>query len=299
MTIEIRPDYAETVEHPVSPYLRMDRIPHVWCPGCGIGTVVRCYASALERSGLDLDKVAVVSGIGCSGRAAGYLKLDGFHTTHGRAIPFATGLELGRPELTVTVISGDGDLIGIGGNHFIHAARRNLDMLVILINNFIYGMTGGQNGPTTPLDAISSTMPFGNFEIPFNMPHLAASSGAPYVARWTSLHTRRLTWSIEDALERTGFRFIEVVAPCPVLYLRLNKLGQGIDRMRYYHDNAEIRNGADPSEADIDFQGRILCGVFVDKPRPTYRELMQAHYREVLGDEYVPMPSEGGMIHGE
>ncbi len=298
MTVEARPDYAETVEHPMTPFLRMDRIPHVWCPGCGIGTVVRCFASALEKSGIDLDKVSVVSGIGCAGRTAGYLKLDGFHTAHGRAIPFATGLKLGRPELTVTVLSGDGDLVGIGGNHFIHAARRNLDLLVVLINNFTYGMTGGQNGPTTPLSARSSTMPFGNFETPFNLPHLAASSGAPYVARWTSLHVRRLTWSIEEALERKGFRFIEVVAPCPVLYLRLNKLGDGVQRMRYYHDEAEIRNGADPGDAAIDFQGKILCGVFVDEERPTYQELMDEHYGNVLGDDYVPMPLEGGMLGG-
>ena len=171
-TVGTRPDFP--AEHPAAPYLRMDRIPHVWCPGCGIGTVVKCFSTALERTGADLDKTSVVSGIGCSGRAAGYLKLDGFHATHGRAIPFATGLKLGRPELLVTVFSGDGDLSGIGGNHFIHAARRNMDLLVILINNFIYGMTGGQNAPTTPLTAKSSTMPFGNFEPPFNIPHLAS-----------------------------------------------------------------------------------------------------------------------------
>jgi 2-oxoglutarate ferredoxin oxidoreductase subunit beta len=288
---------AQPPEHPATPFLRMERIPHVWCPGCGIGTVVMCFASALERSGVDLDKTAVVSGIGCSGRVAGYLKLDGFHTTHGRALPFATGLKLGRPELMVAVVSGDGDLVGIGGNHFIHAARRNLDLLVILINNFIYGMTGGQNAPTTPLEARSSTMPFGNFEPPFNLPHLAASCGAPYVARWTCLHTRRLTWTIEEAIGRKGFRFIEVVAPCPTLYARLNKLGTGLDGMRFYHDNAEIRHGADPAEVGIDFQKGIVCGKFVDEEKPTFTELRDAHYREVMGDKYVPMPSEGGWLH--
>ncbi len=287
----------EREEHPIAPYLRMERIPHVWCPGCGIGTVVKCFASALEAAEMDLDKVSIVSGIGCTGRAAGYMKLDGFHTTHGRAIPFATGVKLGRPELTVTVFSGDGDLVGIGGNHFIHAARRNLDMLVILVNNFIYGMTGGQNAPTTPLSALSSTMPYGNFEPPFNLPHLAASSGAPYVARWTALHTRRLTWSMEEALHRKGFRFIEVIAPCPVLYMRLNKLGQGIDGMRFYHDNAEVRNGADPRDVGIGFQDKIICGKFIDEDKPTYQELMEAHYRATLGDDYVPTPPEGGMIH--
>ena len=294
-TVETRDDF--TAEHPISPYLRMDRMPHIWCPTCGIGTVVRCYAKALEESGVDLDKASIVSGIGCTGRVAGYMKLDAFHTTHGRALPFATGLKLGRPELMVTVVSGDGDLAGIGGNHFIHAARRNLDLLVILINNFIYGMTGGQNAPTTPLTAKSSTMPFGNFEPPFNLPHLAASCGAPYVARWTCLHIRRLTWTIEEAIGRKGFRFIEVVAPCPTLYARLNKLGTGLDGMRFYHDNAEIRHGADPKDVGIDFQKSIVCGKFVDEEKPTFTELKDQHYAEVLGEEYVPMPAAGGWLH--
>jgi len=297
MTSQSQQAQAQMPEHPTAPLLRMDRIPHVWCPGCGIGTVVKCYATALQNSDIDLDKTSVVSGIGCSGRAAGYLRLDGFHTTHGRAIPFATGLKLGRPELLVTVISGDGDLVGIGGNHLIHAARRNIDLLVILINNFIYGMTGGQNAPTTPIEAKSSTMPFGNFEQPFNIPHLAASSGASFVARWTCLHIRRLTWCIEEAIQRKGFRLIEVIAPCPTLYARLNKLGTGLDGMRFYHDHAEIRHGADTRELDITFQDSIVCGNFVDQERPTFRERMNDHYRGILGDKYVPAQPEGGFIH--
>ena len=298
-TVGTRTDFPPQVvpEHPTAPYLRMERIPHVWCPGCGIGTVVKCFATALEKTGADLDRVSVVSGIGCSGRAAGYLKLDGFHATHGRAIPFATGLKLGRPELLVTVFSGDGDLSGIGGNHFIHAARRNMDLLVILINNFIYGMTGGQNAPTTPLTAKSSTMPFGNFEPPFNLPHLAASCGAPYVARWTCLHIRRLTWTLEEAIQRRGFRLIEVIAPCPTLYARLNKLGSGLDGLRFYHDNAEIRHGADTATLEIDFQKSIVCGKFVDEEKPTFTERMDLHYGEVLGERYVPMAPEGGWQH--
>ena len=294
-TVGTRPDFP--AEHPAAPYLRMERIPHVWCPGCGIGTVVKCFSTALERTGADLDKTSVVSGIGCSGRAAGYLKLDGFHATHGRAIPFATGLKLGRPELLVTVFSGDGDLSGIGGNHFIHAARRNMDLLVILINNFIYGMTGGQNAPTTPLTAKSSTMPFGNFEPPFNIPHLAAASGAPYVARWTALHIRRLTWTMEEAIQRKGFRLIEVIAPCPTLYSRLNKLGTGLNEMKHYHDNARIEHGADTRDLDIDFNSGIVCGKFVDEERPTFSELMNEHYGKVLEDKYVPMSPEGGWLH--
>ncbi len=283
--------------HPVAPFLRMDRMPHIWCPTCGIGTVMKCYAQALDDSGIDLDKASIVSGIGCTGRVAGYMNLDAFHSTHGRAIPFATGIKLGRPELLVTVFSGDGDLSGIGGNHFIHAARRNMDLLVILVNNFIYGMTGGQNAPTTPLSAKSSTMPFGNYEEPFNLPHLAASCGAPYVARWTCLHTRRLTKSFREAIDRKGFRFIEVIAPCSTLYARLNKLGTGFDLMQFYHDSAEIRHGADTRELGIGFQERIICGKFVDEERPPFHEMMTAHYEKVLGDKYVPMPPEGGWIH--
>ncbi|HSP16117.1 MAG TPA: thiamine pyrophosphate-dependent enzyme [Thermoanaerobaculia bacterium] len=297
MTTEVlEQDLAEPNEPAIAPLLRVDRLPNVWCPMCGIGTVVKCYATALQRSGLDLDKVSIVSGIGCTGRAAGYMKLDGFHTTHGRAIPFATGLKLGRPELFVTVFSGDGDLAGIGGNHFIHAARRNLDLLVILINNFTYGMTGGQNAPTTPIDAKSSTMPFGNFEPPFNIPQLAAAAGAPFVARWTALHVRQLTWTIEEAIQKKGFRLIEVIAPCPTLYARLNKLGTGLDQMRFYENNAEIRHGANPAEVAIDFQKPFVCGKFVDVEKPTYLDLMHAHYRKVLGDKYVPTKPEGGWI---
>jgi 2-oxoglutarate ferredoxin oxidoreductase subunit beta len=224
------------------------------------------------------------------------MKLDGFHSTHGRAIPFATGLKLSRPELHVTVFSGDGDLSGIGGNHLIHAARRNMDLLVILVNNFIYGMTGGQNAPTTPETARSSTMPYGNFEPPFNLPHLVASCGANYVARWTCLHVRQLTKAMREGIKRKGFRFIEVIAPCSTLYARLNKLGTGFDLMRFYHDSAEVRNGADTREVAIRFQDRIICGKFVDENKPTFLELMETHYSKVLGDRYVPMPAEGGMI---
>jgi len=290
-----RPEVAKE-QHPVAPLLRMDRIPHIWCPGCGIGTVVKCFATALQETEVDLNKLAIVSGIGCSGRAAGYMKLDGFHTTHGRAIPFATGLKLARPELKVVVFSGDGDLAGIGGNHLIHSARRNQDLMVILVNNFNYAMTGGQNAPTTPTPAKTSTMPYGNFERPFNVPHLVASCGASYVARWTSLHVRRMTKSFKEALNRKGFRFIEVVTPCATLYARLNKLGLGLDLMRFYHQESEIRNGADTRDVAIGYQSKIICGKFVDEDRPSYLETMHEYYRKVLGDKYVPTPPEGGML---
>ncbi len=294
--VEKREVQAE--EHPVAPFIRMDRMPHIWCPTCGIGTVVKCYASALENLKLDLDKVAIVSGIGCTGRVAGYMNMDAFHTTHGRAVPFATGLKLGRPELNVTVFSGDGDLSGIGGNHFIHSARRHMDILVILVNNFIYAMTGGQNAPTTPLGANSSTMPFGNFEPPFNLPHLAASCGASYVARWTCLHIRRMTKAFEEGLERKGFRFIEIIAPCSTLYARRNRLGTGLNLLLFFVVFVEIQHGVDTREVGIAFQEKIICGKFVDdEEQTTFLENMNAHYERVLGDKYVSMPPEGGWIH--
>jgi 2-oxoglutarate ferredoxin oxidoreductase subunit beta len=272
----------------VEDFLRMERMPHIWCPGCGIGTTVNCFAHALEGSGLDLKKVAVVSGIGCTGRVAGYMKLDSFHTTHGRAIPFATGLKLANPELKVVVYSGDGDLTAIGGNHFIHAARRNVDMTVILINNFIYGMTGGQVAPTTPIGATASTTPHGNFEEPFNLPYLAESCGAVYVARWTAFHVRHATKAIKDALLKKGFSFVEIMAPCPTLYSRRNRLGDGLDQMKFYRDNSEIQNGADTKTAALTFQGKIVVGKFVDKDKPTYLDAMNEFYAKKFGETFTP-----------
>ncbi len=273
-------------QNPIEGLLRMDRIPHIWCPGCGIGTVVTSFAEALKKSGLDLDKVAVVSGIGCTGRVAGYIKLDSFHTTHGRAIPFATGLKLANPEVNVVVFSGDGDLAGIGGNHLIHAARRNMDLTVICVNNFNYAMTGGQVAATTPQNANASTAPYGNFEFPFSLPNLVESAGATYVARWTALHLRRVTKSIQEALLKPGFSFIEVITPCVTLYARRNRLGDGLNLLKYYYDNSEIRHGADTKELDISYQGKLIVGKFVDKEKPTFIDAMNTHMGEVLGDDY-------------
>jgi 2-oxoglutarate ferredoxin oxidoreductase subunit beta len=274
--------------NPVEELLRVDRLPHIWCPGCGIGTAVNCLVRALESSQLDLKKTAIVSGIGCTGRVAGYINLDSFHTTHGRAIPFATGLKLANPELKVIVFSGDGDLTAIGGNHFIHAARRNADLTVILVNNMIYGMTGGQAAPTTPLTAVASTMPYGNYEESFNLPFLAESCGAVYVARWTSYHVRHLTKAIKEAIQVKGFSFIEILAPCPTLYSRRNKLGDGIDQMEYYRDNSEIKNGADTKSVGLEFQGKIIVGKFVERERVPYHEAMLNHFRKHFGTLYTP-----------
>ena len=273
-------------EHPMDDFMRMDRMPHIWCPSCGIGVSVNCFAKALEKCKIPLDNMAVVSGIGCSGRVAGYVKVDSFHTTHGRAIPFATGLKLANPKLKVVVFSGDGDIVAIGGNHFINAARRNIDIVVICVNNFNYAMTGGQVASTTPEGAVLPTSPFGNFETPFNLPFLAESVGAVYVARWTSLHIYNQTQSMVEALNKPGFSFIEIVAPCPTIYERQQRFGDGLDRLRWYCDNSEIRNDAKTKDVDIRLRDRIIVGKFVDIERPTYLEAMNKHFKEVLGEKY-------------
>lgn len=283
-----------TKRNPVEKLLRMERMPHIWCPGCGIGTVVTSFANAVMKNGEDLDKLAVVSGIGCTGRVAGYVKGDSFHTTHGRAVPFATGLKLARPDLKVVVFSGDGDIFGIGGNHFIHAARRNLDLTVICINNFNYAMTGGQVASTTPATANASTAPYGNFEHTFSLPYLAEASGATYVARWTALHLRRVTSSIQEALNHKGFSFVEVITPCVTLYARRNRLGDGLNLMKYYHDQSEIEHGADTKTIDINFQGKLTVGKFVERDKPTFLQCMNEHLQRVLGDKYRPYGEDNG-----
>jgi 2-oxoglutarate ferredoxin oxidoreductase subunit beta len=274
--------------NPVMPFLRQERIPHIWCPSCGIGTTVNCFTRALTESGMDLDQIAIVSGIGCTGRVAGYMNLDSFHTTHGRAIPFATGLKLANPKLKVVVYSGDGDLTAIGGNHFMHAARRNMDLMVVCVNNFTYGMTGGQVAPTTPLGAKQTTMPFGNFEAPLNLPFLADACGAVYVARWTVFHVRQLAKAMQEGLKKKGFVFIEALSPCPTLYSRRNKRGDGIDELKNYKQNSIVKHGAETKDVGLDFDGKIVVGKFVDRERPTWLDAMNDHFTQTLGSKYAP-----------
>jgi 2-oxoglutarate ferredoxin oxidoreductase subunit beta len=273
--------------HPMDDLLRGERLPHIWCQGCGLGTVLTVFIRALQwlekNQDWDLDKVAVVSGIGCTGRIAGYVRLDSFHTTHGRAIPFATGLKLANPDLKVIVLSGDGDIAGIGGNHFIHAARRNLEIAVICVNNFNYGMTGGQVGPTTPHEAKAVTAQYGNFEYPFNLPYLASASGASFVARWTVLHARRLEWTLREALQHPGFSFVEAIAPCSTAYARWNPEGRGLDpdklnrrgleTMKHYQKVGRISHGTHPKDVQVQVDENgvitdIVEGEFLDDSKP-------------------------------
>jgi 2-oxoglutarate ferredoxin oxidoreductase subunit beta len=262
-----------TVLHPFSKYLREEMMPHIWCPGCGNGIVLNCFTHALDELKTDLDKLVIVSGIGCIGRTAGYINTDSFHTTHGRALAFATGVKLANPDLEIVVISGDGDLFAIGGNHFIHAARRNIGIKVLCVNNLNYGMTGGQSGPTTPIDSITPTSPYGNIENPFNLVHLGAASGATYVARWTTLHVRRLTLSLEKMLQKKGFSFVEVLSPCPEIYGRHNKMRSGLEMMSWFKRASVIENFSDPSKAEITAE-RIVVGEFVDTEKLSYERML-------------------------
>ncbi len=262
-------------EHPLDGLIRADRMPHIWCPGCGIGIVMRCYAQAIIKSGIDLENHIVVSGIGCSGRVAGYMNIDSYHTTHGRGIPFAAGLKLANPELCVTVFSGDGDLAAIGGNHLIHAARRNVDITVICANNFNYGMTGGQMGPTTPYGAISTTSEYGCPEHPFNLAYLLAAAGANFVSRWTTIHVRQVIDDVLYAFNKPGFSFIEVLAPCPIGFGKSNDLEQGVDEMILYRERCVHKPDTPLDQLGIDLREDqpIYVGRFIDRDAPAYQPI--------------------------
>lgn len=268
LTGEIRAD-----THPADEMLRSDRLPHILCPGCGIGPTMHALIEAITESGIDRDKHVCVSGIGCSGRVAGYVDVDSYHTTHGRAIPFALGIAVQNPELCVTVVSGDGDLSAIGGNHLIHAARRNVNLNIICINNFNYGMTGGQAGPTTPFGSKSTTTPDGVSDRPFNLPHLAHAVGAPFVSRWTTIHLRQLKQTILRAMHKKGFCFIEVISPCPVNYGKSNNIGSGLQEMERYRTQCVVDHDANLADIDIDLSkedNHIVVGDFIDVDRPHF-----------------------------
>ncbi|MDG6996050.1 MAG: 2-oxoacid:ferredoxin oxidoreductase subunit beta [Nitrososphaerota archaeon] len=263
-------------KHPMDEMLRSERLPNIWCPGCGIGIVLTAYVNAVAKSATPIGKQIVVSGIGCTGRFSGYLRQDSYHTTHGRGIAFATGIAVSRPDLEVFVIAGDGDISTIGGNHLIHAARRNVDLNVIMVNNFNYGMTGGQHGATTPLGARTHTTPFGNVESPFNVPYLVAAAGASFVARWTALHVRQVSKAIRRMMEIEGFAFLEVLSPCPPTYGEFNGYPQALDMMKHFREKSVVDDMADLSTIQVstNTDDRIIVGNFVDRKRPSYQELL-------------------------
>jgi len=252
-----------------------DRWPHVFCPGCGNGTVMNCFFRAFNEIGWKLDNTVFVSGIGCSSRIPLYINSDAIHTTHGRAIAVATGLKLSRPELDVVVFTGDGDLGAIGGNHFINGCRRNVDLDVIFINNNIYCMTGGQASVTTPHDYISTTTPFGSKEYPFDLAELAVAAGANYVARWTTRHVHELAKSIKKSLDMKGFNFVEVVSQCPTNFGRRNKMADPSALLDWFKESSVRRDkvrAAAIDHVDLNLAGQITTGEFVCRDRECYHE---------------------------
>lgn len=252
-------------------YLRTDRLPNIFCAGCGNGIVMNTFFNAIELAEIDFDNLALVSGIGCSSRVPGYIKCDSLHTTHGRPIAFATGLKLANPELDVVVFTGDGDAAAIGGNHLIHGARRNIDLTVICINNSIYGMTGGQISPTSPTGSYGSTAPFGAIEKPFNLSELTKAAGASYVSRWTTAHPVQLSNAIKKGLLNKGFSFIEVISQCPTYFGRKNRMKTAVSMMQYMKDESILKRKADTLTA-AELEGKLIVGEFQNQKEDEFTE---------------------------
>lgn len=251
-------------------YFREGKLPHIWCPGCGHGIILNAVVRAIDNLGLNKDNVCVVSGIGCSSRAPGYLDFNTLHTTHGRALAFATGVKHANPNLHVIVVTGDGDASAIGGNHLIHAARRNIDITTICFNNNIYGMTGGQYSPTTPTGDLATTAPFGNIDRTFDLCSLAQGAGATYVARGTAYHAAPLTTLIEKAIQNKGFSFVEAISVCPTYYGRKNKKGAAPAMLNYLKEScADIKAVERKPELG---EGKIIIGELYNNPQPEYTE---------------------------
>lgn len=278
-------------EHTAYTYLRTTKkFPNIWCSGCGIGIVMGAMIRAIDRIGLDKDDVALVSGIGCTGRMPVYMDFNTMHTTHGRALAFATGLKLAQPKLKVIVIMGDGDALAIGGNHFIHAARRNIDITTIVVDNAIYGMTGGQSSPTTPLHSRATTSPYGHVEPAFPICELAIAAGATFVARSTVYHAIELDKMIEQAIRKVGFSLVEAVSYCHTTYGRLNRMGTPVDMMRMLKENSITLSAADklmPEERSL----KIVRGVLYDIEKPDYSTLydrvIEQAQQMVTGKEFL------------
>jgi 2-oxoglutarate ferredoxin oxidoreductase subunit beta len=258
-------------------YLRSDRLPHIWCPGCGHGIILKAMLRGVDKLQLDKNDVMLVSGIGCASRLPGYCDFNTLHTTHGRALPFATGIKLVKPHLKVIVTSGDGDTVAIGGNHFIHTCRRNIDMTLIIFNNSIYGMTGGQTSPTTPVGANTATAPFGNLGWHFDFVKLAEAAGATFVARASSYHVKLLEKVITEGIEHPGFSVIEVLEDCPTAFGRRNKMGTPAQMMLRHKKNCVRIEKIDKLSIE-EVEGKIPIGIFTKKIR---QEFVQEHYRNI------------------
>ena len=253
-------------------YLRPGKLPHIWCPGCGHGIILKGLIRAIDKCRLAKNRTAIVSGIGCASRLPGYVDFNTVHTAHGRAAAFATGMKLADPELTVICVGGDGDGVAIGGNHFIHACRRNIDLTYIIMNNNIYGMTGGQFSPCTPTGAFASTTPYGNPDPVFDIARLAIGAGATFVARTTAYHALQIDKLITEGILHKGMAIIEVVDGCPTSYGRRNKFKSPSDMMTWLKDAAiPVEKTEGMSEKDL--EGKIVTGILHrDETRPEYCE---------------------------
>lgn len=270
-------------------YIRPETFPHIWCPGCGNGIVVKAMIRAIHRMGWSKDDVVVVSGIGCSSRTSGYLDFNTLHTTHGRAIAFATGVKIAKPSLHVIVVTGDGDALAIGGNHLIHAARRNMDLTVLLFNNQIYAMTGGQYSPATPEEKMASTAPYGQIEPNFDIVKLAEGAGASFVARSTVFHALKLEEYIFKALNKSGFSLIEAVTNCPTVFGRRNRMPNPVTFHEYYKQNSVPVERASGMTSE-ELSDKIITGVFVDRTVMGYVERsgkLAERARESLERRYI------------
>lgn len=250
-------------------YIRPGKLPHIWCPGCAHGIVMKSIIRGIDRVGLEKDRTVIVSGIGCASRMPGYVDFNTLHTTHGRALAFATGVKMADPELNVIVVGGDGDSLAIGGNHFIHACRRNIDITLIVFNNNIYGMTGGQFSPTTPHGKLASTTPYGNPDYAFDVVELAMGAGASYVSRSTVHHAVPLERQIADGIRHKGFSVIDALCTCPTTYGRRNRLGSAVDMITWFKDNTIGIKAAEKLPPEK-LEGKILTGVFRKEEKPEY-----------------------------
>jgi len=247
-------------------YLRERFFPHIWCPGCGHGTVLNGMLQGIETLGLSKNEIVMVSGIGCSARITGYVDFHTLHTIHGRALAFATGVKLSRPELNLIVPMGDGDALAIGGNHFIHAARRNIDMTAIVMNNRIYGMTGGQFSPLSGVDVQATTAPYATIDKSFDVVQLSQAAGATFVARTTTYHVQQMAKIIEQAILHEGFSVVEVLTQCPTYFGRKNRGGSAVDMIKWYKEHTTpIDSKAKKENPDL-----IERGIFVQQAEPEY-----------------------------
>jgi 2-oxoglutarate ferredoxin oxidoreductase subunit beta len=278
----------------VHKYLRHDKkFPHVWCPGCGNGIVLGALIRAIDRLGYSKDEVVLVSGIGCSGRLPVYVDFNTLHTTHGRALTFATGIKLAKPALNVIVVMGDGDATAIGGNHFIHAARRNLDLTAIIINNSIYGMTGGQYSPTTPYGSRATTAPYRNIEHAFSIAELAVTAGAVFVGRGTVYHARLLDQLIEKAIVKRGFGVVEVISHCHTQYGRRNEMGNAVAMMMWQKERGvRIEQAATMSKEEL--EDKFTVGVLVDRELPIYTDEYDMVRAAAKGKADAELAKHGG-----